>query len=354
MYRRLLKTRLTVLLLWAILPFDLTAQERPSILIDDIGEEFDRLKCFCQPGVINKSRSQGVAITYNFVGSGQLSSVANGVTQLPDYDKFRNLQIKLAYPLIRKESTKVILNAAYQEEQFEFSEIDRDYRGLISTFNQRDLRRTRFGVAWVQSLNESNYIALRFQASFNGAYDGIVNFSKRYAVYSGLGTFAIKKSELEEFGIGLAYSNNFRTRKTQVLPFLFWNKSFTPHWGIETTIPTSVFIRYNLSPTTIILTGVNYNSESYSVDMADGGVAEILSSNHSEILFTTRVQQQIIPWLWIEGQVGLQKSFRAHIENQVTEQRLLSIDPSNSAYFKIGIFISPPDSITEKEHLAKF
>ena len=48
---------------------DTAAQRRPEIFPEDIESTTLDVKCLCQPGVDNKSRSRGLDISYQFLGN---------------------------------------------------------------------------------------------------------------------------------------------------------------------------------------------------------------------------------------------------------------------------------------------
>lgn len=178
--------------------------------------------------------------------------------------------------------------------------------------------------------------------SYNGSYDNLVSFSKRYAVYSGGIAFGIKKHEDNEWGFGFAGSKNFRGQGLRVLPFLFWNKTLNDNWGFQISFPSSFNLRYNYNPKTILIATANYNGDSYSFDQVIVDNRPI-AFNHSEILTVLKLQRQIVPWLWLDAQVGYHFNFNSSFELQSTQEELLEISPGNSLLFKFGIFISPPD-----------
>lgn len=333
---------ITILLLYQV---DVFAQARPAILLEDMDEHSLEIKCFCKPGVRNKSRSKGIELSYQLLGAGEISAPNNEFTQpYPEYSKFRKFRTNISLPIIRHEQFKTIIGYSYAAEQFEIRDIDNDndYQGLIAATDNLNFKKSSFDINVAYSPNATNYIGGKFALSYNGSYDGLVSFAKRYAVLSGGLAFGIKKHEDNEWGFGIAGSNNFRNQGFRVLPFIFWNKTLNDHWGFQISLPSSINLRYNYSPKTILIASANYNGDSYSFDQVQIDDRSI-AFNHAEILTVLKLQQEIVPWLWLDVQAGYHFNFNSSFELQTSQEELLDIDPGNSVLFKFGIFISPPD-----------
>ena len=321
-----------------------SAQTRPDILLEDLDENSLSIKCYCKPGVRNKTKSKGLEISYQFVGDGEISA-PNGEFSAPNptYSKFRKFRTKLSLPVINGPQFKTIIGVSYSAEQYELEDTGNDFMGLVNGTDNVNFKSSALDLAMSYAPNAVNYIGVRFKTSFNGSYEGLVDISSRFAIYSGAVAFGIKKHEDNEFGFGIAGSRNFREQGFMVLPFAFWNKTINDKWGFQLTFPTSYQLRYNLNAKSIIVLGANYNGESYSYDQASTPDFPI-AFNHSEILTLVRLERQIVPWLWFDIHAGFHFNFNSEFESQVTNEDLLSIDPGNNIVLKIGLFISPPDS----------
>ena len=330
-------------ILGIFLGLDVLAQNRPIILLEDMDEHSLDVKCYCKPGVRNKTRSKGIELSYQFIGDGVIAAPNSEFPEpFPEYTKFRKFRAKLSLPLIRGEQFKLITGYTYNAEQFELRNTGSDYEGIIQATDNINFKSSSFNLNLAYSLNEVNYIGGRFSLSYNGSYDNLVSFSTRYAIYSGGIAYGIKKDEDNEWGFGIAGSRNFRSQGFRALPFLFWNKTINDHWGFQITLPSSLNLRYNVDDKTILIATANYNGDSYSFDQVVFDNRAI-AFNHAEILTVMKLQKQVIPWLWLDVQAGYHFNFNSSFESQSTKEALLEIDPGNSLLFKIGVFISPPD-----------
>jgi hypothetical protein len=102
-------------------------------------------------------------------------------------------------------------------------------------------------------------------------------------------------------------------------------------------------VRHNYSPKTIFLTGFRFSSSSYSLKLDDGILDEIFALNHSEIKFTINLEQKFSPWFWVDFAIGYQYNFNTDFDAKLLNEESFQVRPENSPFFKVGIFLSPPD-----------
>ncbi|MCB0628346.1 MAG: hypothetical protein KDD15_01395 [Lewinella sp.] len=103
-------------------------------------------------------------------------------------------------------------------------------------------------------------------------------------------------------------------------------------------------LRYNISARTIVLGGFRYNSRSYSIRLPGEMETASFAMNHSEMRFFFSTEQNLAPWIWLDAEVGYQYNFSTDFEAKSKEVESFMVETRNALYFKIGVFISPPDS----------
>ena len=142
-----------------------------------------------------------------------------------------------------------------------------------------------------------------------------------------------------EWGLGLNFTNSFRS--TIVLPFVLYNKNFNEKFGVEIVLPVLILGRWNIKEGTLLIFGAEYSSRSYAIDVPNQTGSINYDMNHSEIRFPLRLEQKIRSWVWVGGQIGYQYNFSTDFD--ATADSAFKVEPKSSPYFKIGLFISPPD-----------
>lgn len=324
--------------------FLLSGQNHPGFLGEDNDEDSGfNIRCLCRPGVQNKSRSRGLEISYQWNRGGNINPEDVPFQGAPSVlENLENLIFKIKVPLVNAEGLKVLAGFNYRPEQYYFDRIGPDYESVFQYLNGRILKNTGFELFASQSFNERHYAVLRLKASYNGDYNGLVDFDNRYAIYNATGVFGIKRNENLEYGFGLNFTQSFRN--TTILPFFIYNRNFSKRWGIESVLPALLVLRYNASPKTIFLGGARYNSRSYAISVPQLNEQFDYAMNHSEIRIFLSAEQNLIPWIWLDVEAGYQINFSTDFEAKSAVAGDFMVEPSNAPYIKLGIFISPPDS----------
>ncbi len=328
------------------LPLTLFCQKRQlDFVIPDleIESQSSETSAYCTPGIINKSRSRGLEISYNLLQGGELDN-AEGVFQEP-YNRLKSLEalnIKVKIPLILKDGLKVLAGYSYQPEMYRFSRVGASYNEVFTHINNTRLKSNSFALYATKPIDEKYYAGLRIKASFNGDYEGWVDSDAQYMSYNATGIFGVKESNDLEWGLGVYYSKSFRS--TRLLPILMYNRNFNSRWGLETVFPVVIMGRYNINPRSILLFGSEYNSRSYAIDVEQGYPQPThYHLNHSELRLLFSLERRLVPWVWFNLEGGYQFNFNTGLADKTFEQNSFKIDPANNLFFKVGIFLSPPD-----------
>lgn len=320
------------------------SQTKPAFFPEDISTNGDNIQCYCKPGTRNKSRSKGIKFSYSFLGNGTFKDEDGSImAPFSEYKRWQSLKFGIKIPIVNKEKLKILLGYKHYAESFSINFLGADFSETFQELGATDLTQTSVGLIVTKPLNETKYLAFRFRYSANGNYSNkFLNVERDYSVYKALVLLGIKRSEDFEWGIGINVSNSFRG--TSILPFLLYNRNFGKHWGIESIFPANIYGRYNLKPTTILLFGAEYSSNSYRMkvntlnnETLDYGL------NHSEIIGMLRLEQQITPWVWTNLKVGYQTNFSTDFESKSATTTSFQVEPSSRLFLQVGLFISPPD-----------
>lgn len=344
-------------ILFALLLFiqlSTSAQIAPDFMVEDAvdAEALSGIDCnWCKPGLKNKSRSRGLDIAYQALGNSVYEETDVPTISLPKIEHLGLLVLKVKVPILLKENFKLLAGASYRPEYYDLDNFSGEFAPEFAQIDGETMKSTAFQVLGTKSLNEYSYLTFRAKAKYNGDYQGFVNFDNRYAIYSASVMYGVKKSELLEWGVGLTFNTSFRNRFI-ALPVFLYNRNFNQQWGIELFLPAIAKVRYNFSPSTIVLAGVNFGSRNYriNVDRAMNTEAPVVADyilRHSEIQMGIEVEQKIIPWIWANARVGYQTNFQTTFEARNEFATEFSIDPTNAPFIRLGIFISPPDKLME-------
>lgn len=324
-------------------------QVKPEYFPDDIDANVSsaQIRCMCKPGVRNKSRSRGLEISYDLVGGGTYTPESGG--QQAPYSKFKrwqNLNVDLRVPVLNKPGLKFLVGYRYIAESVKFQSFGADHVETYQTLDRKLLQSNSLSFMFSKSLNENEYLLIRFRNSVNGNYSGLQLYNQRYNIHKALAMYGKKPNEDFEWGIGLNFSKGFRNR-TSLLPFVLYNRNFNDKWAIESALPAFVFVRRNLNEKTLLLGGLEYSGQSYRLDVDGASPPLDYAYNHSEILASVQMERHISQWIWLNIKVGYQYNLSSDFESKSAASPEFKVEPSHAPFIRIGLFLSPP------EHLIK-
>ena len=321
-----------------------SAQTKPDFFPEDIELEAGdgHIRCFCKPGVRYNSPSRGLDLSYSLISAGTYEP-ENGaplIRPFSAFDRWQQFEAKLKIPLVLREDLKVLLGYKYTTEVFNFNTIGVNFSQAFQNLDTRPLKKNAFGIIVNKPLNEKSYLLFRGRYLSNGNYNGWLNFGNDYSIYNFVGLYAIKPNEDLEWALGVNVSSSFR--KTSILPFLVYNKTFNRKWGIESVLPAFVFGRYNVNEKNILLLGFEYKSSSYRMKFEDGPQQSFdYAFNHSEMISAVRLEHKFSNWVWGSIKLGYQINFSSDFESKESAQESFFVEPTDGLYFHFGIFISP-------------
>jgi len=318
-------------------------QLKPVAFPEDIQSQEIKARCYCSPGVKDKSRSRGLNIAYRWLGGGTYKEQNTALTPpFSSYNNLQHLEFNMKIPVLIKDEFKLLLGYKYETDIFSFDEIGADFSDTFQKLEDENLKSNSFSVILSKPLNETRYLAFRLRYSLNGDYDAFVSFQDKYAIYKVLGVFGVKPNEDLEWGFGVNFSKSFR--RTSILPFFVYNKNFNSKWGIETVFPGFIFGRYNLDRANIFLFGVEYGSQSFRMGFENSSQQQIAYAyNHSEFISSVSCEHRFAPWFWGNIKAGYQVNFSSDFDAKNQFTPAFTADPTDAFFFQVGFFISPPN-----------
>jgi hypothetical protein len=329
----------------------LVAQDRPSLYPNQLSSPSDLYEnIYCRPGITKQSRSRGLELSYRYIQGSQLEK-----DQDPNQNNYNpattssisNFILKTKFPIILKPNLKVIGGYTHEREYYNFDSFGQRDVFLYETIDQSAFKRNSFNVIASYSLNSQYYLLSSAQFSLNGNQEQWLSFDPKFRNYSFIFGFGNKRSEDFEWGLGGALIHNLE-KENRIIPFLVFNKNLNDKWGMEATMPVSFMMRHNPNQKTILLSGVNYSSQAYAMTNFDFSNPVNYTLDHAELRFILALERQIVPWVWLDAQVGYQLNFNNDLFVVGQEELLVQFDPEDALFFKIGVFLSPPDDVMDR------
>ena len=302
---------------------------------EDTDDLFEREKKYCKPGVNHAGPSKGLRLVYQWLPQTRAISES----QFGDVEPENTFLFKYKIPIVNRCDLKVLLGHQYFYRGANF----RFYDGQGSSKEVLPgLKSNRFNAYVLKSIDSTFYLGFTASAAFNGNYSSFVDFSSSFAIYRAIAMLGVKRNEQTEWGVGALAKSGFRNR--YILPFAFFNHSFSAKWGIETILLANIKARYSLNPKTVFHFGFEYRSRDYNIDLEKlGGPAEVIV-RRARINGVVEYSRKLHPWIWLEANAGYRVPFDIEISN--IDNRILE-EQNNGLFIELGVFISPP------EHLIK-
>lgn len=326
---------ISLFVLTILLPILVKAQDFPTPIIGH---------AFCKPGVENASPGKGLSIQYIRHPNYELTSgfKLEDNRRRSDVERKERLDAKLKIPLLNKDEWKALIGLYHSFEKYTFDYIAPPNNYYFNAIDDQMLKRTRATAFLFKALDSRNYLALRLGASFNGNYEGLVQFDNRYAVYRAALVWGFKKTNDKELGIGLLMNKSFR--RTAVYPFLIYNRTFNEKWGIESVLPVKISLRRNLNEESLLLASAEYWSSAYSMDIVPNEASRVVDFHFksSAMHFYVDWQNRLLSnWTWTSLKLGYAWNFDSRFINTETDQNFNAF-PSHSIFVSVGFFLSPP------------
>lgn len=324
------------------LNISLSAQAPPIFLPDDFDYEAEDVGCICTPGVINKSPGKGLLIEYKLTSGGSFTpdEVATGISP-SKVTNLGRLRLRLKVPVIIKPKVKFLVGFDHFRENYNFNFIQPVFAEQLNLLANTTLKTSRITGYFLQSFGENNYLGLQVRGAFSGNYNGIIDTDSYYRQLRASAIWGVKKRDDLEWGIGLVYSENFSRKR--VLPFFLYNRTYNERWGLESAFPVSILMRYNFTPTSLLLFGPELTSANYALRGEQQSPEDDYYFRHTELQFGAKYERQISPWIWANIHAGLQVNFDSRYEKALNIDELFEPDLITGAFLKIGLFLSPPN-----------
>ncbi len=328
-----------LLCLWSLCMMASSLCAQDEISMDEVSTPSEALIAYCSPGISNSTRARGAELAYR-------RSTRYRWQQDPReqaVEPYEHLTATIRAPLLLRPRTKVLIGLRHSRERYSLSSVSpRDDKADYINF--RYLKKSSLRLIAIHSLSEKNYAGIMLQTSYHGDYSGLLSLDAEYVIYRMAALYGWKWSEDSEMGIGVYVNNSFRG--SAVLPFVLLNYNFSSRWGFESVLPAQLGVRYNDSPRSIFYAGAEFQSSSFYVARDTESLMDDFYVNDSHIVFKALWERQLAGWLWTELEIGYRMSRMARLEDPGPRPRTGSdYNQTNSAYIRVGIFLSPPDDM---------
>lgn len=175
-------------------------------------------------------------------------------------------------------------------------------RSLGQILNEDGLRNLNWTNTFFFPLNETEFLVFQGQMDLSGNYD-LDSFQPLSTLrYSAAAVYGRRINDYYRWGIGV--SRTYRVGNLNYVPVIMFDwTSKSRKWGTEILFPARAYVRYNLSPNSLLLAGFDLEGQSYRIDeySINGNSYEI---RRGEVRPKLEFQTRISGYIWASVQAG--------------------------------------------------
>lgn len=327
------------------------AQSVDSVALIDIGMGKHNE---ASPGVEGNRKGKAIEFNYSMFPAFGITSDSK-IEGLNDseakFDQAKSLEFKLKVPVILKPRTKVITGISYKYEEYKFNNPQSLDYPLYENLEDKHLKSLSLDFYLLRSLKNYHFFLSKSGLELNGDFsdDSSLPFT-RFLKYSVSGLYGWRKDKNTAYAFGLYLSYTFG--RPRIYPAFLWNKTFNEHWGIEALLPANFYLRYNISPSTILVGGFDVEGASYHLNLDTPPLSQIktLELRKSDIRLLMTLEQEIYDFLWfsITGGYRFNINFNLDKNNDFSNDIILENNIENTPFVMFSIFAVPPQSLSTK------
>lgn len=215
----------------------------------------------CQPGLKGMAPGKGLAVG---LSDAPLSFLHHRNGQTAGLRSQQHAYAKLRFPILLKDRFQLIGGLGYRQHGFAFRAPQDEALGYVrKPIEAQRFRQTNFKLYGALPLDARRYVKFRLKTGFSGQYAGLLASDSRFLRHSAAVLYGWKSGEDREMGFGLYASLN-HDRQT-VLPAFLWNRNFKGGWGLDMLLPARAHLRYNVSPVSIVKSGIRFQQDVYAL-----------------------------------------------------------------------------------------
>jgi hypothetical protein len=327
-----------------------------TVVDDQVGKNRE----FAVPSVVGMGPSKGLVLHYerlsNFNIKSELRDREPQGEASTTVTKNARAFVKAYAPLWNHPHLKVILGVNYDREEFNFK--DPNASVLYRNLEDKGLKTIGTQLAVIRPVDAVHWYIARVKGELNGDYTSSELTLKDYLKTSAEFIYGWKKSPTFAWGLGLQLGYTFG--RQSLYPVLLYNRTFSPHWGVESLFPARVTFRYNASPKTLLFAGYTVDGLNYNIKLREplqNGLRTLIL-RETEVKPRVRLEREIYDFLWFGLEGGYRYNYSFNNVDQNSNARGLFGAGSNdktivntlggAPYASVELFLVPPRKFLKK------
>ncbi|MGY2132148.1 DUF6268 family outer membrane beta-barrel protein [Hymenobacter sp. HD11105] len=316
-----------------------------SVDTDDFGEFGDAdakgAKAYATQKVLYLSPTKLISVGYEAQPSFDITSSGPDLSSpevTQSVERFGGVRLGVNAPVISRSSFILNLGLTYWNTGVRIAnpEQSQQFRAL-----NRGLRSTGLNATAFKPLNEKHFVIVQANADLNGNYRDFDDVSSKAITYSGTAIYGWKRND--NFMWGLGVTRTYRAGQLLHIPVVFYNRTFSPQWGVEAIFPARVNLRRSFGTTSLLMFGYEIEGNAYYLGEVNG---QDLYLRRGELKPRVTYERQLAGFVWVSAQAGLRYNWRfdafANQNPTGSNREVYTNDLGNPLYFNISINLVSP------------
>jgi hypothetical protein len=320
---------------------DSTRTPTEEINFDDFGDADDKkVRTFATQKVLYLSPTKLISVGYeaqapfDLIRTPGLSEPPGGVNEFR-VNRFGGLRLGLNAPVISRSSFILNLGLTYWNTGVGMTLKN---GGTAANPFANGLRSTGVSATVFKPFDIRRFLLVQANADASGDYRGFGDLSSNVLTYSGTAIYGWKRDDNFMWGLGL--TRTYRAGQVLHIPVLYYNRTFSPKWGVEAILPARANLRRSFGTTSLLMVGYEIEGNAFYLRDADAYL------RRGELKPRITYERRLAGFVWLSAQVGWRYNWRFGVfrtQNPVRdEQPLVEYRLGNPLYVNLSLNLVSP------------
>lgn len=240
----------------------------------------------------------------------------------------QDFYFKIYLPVFHKPNFTLMLGPSYRMEQFQLDDEEDVAENPLSRMSDWNLRSLGVDIRAINKIGDAAWLMTNLNINQSGNLrEDDVQAPLNYTLSA---IYLKKHSADKEIGFGFMANRSFG--KVVAFPAVVFNYNFSPKMGLEVMLPRRVALRYNLSPSDILLFKADALSRSYYI--TDTNID--YNFRRTELDLGLEYHKQLGKLLGVELFGGYRQNISTRLPNEISAIK------TSGLVFSLGLYVKPP------------
>ena len=240
----------------------------------------------------------------------------------------QDLYFKVYLPVFHKPNFTLMLGPSYRVEQFQLDDEEDAAENPLHRMSDWSLRSLGVDIKALNKLNDAAWLMTNLNINQSGNLrDDDVHAPLNYTLSA---VYLKKQSTYKEVGVGFMVNRSFG--KIVAFPAFVFNYNFSQKVGLEVMLPRRVALRYNMSPSDILLLKADALSRSYYINDTNTHY----EFRRTELDLGLEYHKQLGSLVGVELFGGYRQNISTRLPNEISAVK------TSGLVCSVGLYVKPP------------